>query len=168
MTKCWWILSSQTLYSFITSVIYHILYTIYIIFYILKLSLLSHPIFPILFFPKKTFINAMNGVDKISPMIVFTCQDRLQIHRKRSVNVENDRFSEFGRVFRSPISKVLWQRLRMVKTVVFFISPTRYLETMFSLLPRRRTLQRNMFQFEWVNNKRTDSLAKTKRKETWN
>lgn len=99
-------------------------------------------------------------------MIVFTCQDRLQIHRKRSVNVENDRFSELGRVFRSPISKVLWQRLRMVKTVVFFISPTRYLETVFSLLPRRRTLQRNMFQFEWVNNKRTDSLAKTKRKET--
>lgn len=44
----------------------------------------------------------MNGVDKISPMIVFTCRDRLQIHRKRSVNVENDRFSEFEGVFRSP------------------------------------------------------------------
>lgn len=154
------LINSQTLYSFITSFIYHILYTLP---YTQTLTQYSRFVS---FFPKKIFINAMNGVDKISPMIVFTCQDRLQIHRKRSVNVENDRFSELGRVFRSPISKVLWQRLRMVKTVVFFISPTRYLETVFSLLPRRRTLQRNMFQFEWVNNKRTDSLAKTKRKET--
>lgn len=154
------LINSQTLYSFITSFIYHILYTLP---YTQTLTQYSRFVS---FFPKKTFINAMNGVDKISAMIVFTCQDRLQIHRKRSVNVENDRFSELGRVFRSPISKVLWQRLRMVKTVVFFISPTRYLETVFSLLPRRRTLQRNMFQFEWVNNKRTDSLAKTKRKET--
>lgn len=155
--------SINSLFIYYTSFIYHILFTLPY-----TQTLILHPIFPIhfIFFRKKTFIDAMNGVDKISPMIVFTCQDRLQIHRKRSVNVENDRFSELGRVFRSPISKVLWQRLRMVKTVVFFISPTRYLETVFSLLPRRRTLQRNMFQFEWVNNKRTDSLAKTKRKET--
>lgn len=95
---------------------------------------------------------------------------------KTFVNGENAGFLERRRRFLN-IRGILWQRLHALKTnrsffffFSFIFSWTRYLESVFSLLQRRRgelSSKGYMFQFEWVNNKRADSPGETETEENF-
>lgn len=117
--------------------------------------------------------------DKEFPSDYFHVSRSFTNSSKTFVNGENAGFLERRRRFLN-IRGILWQRLHALKTnrffssssflSFFFFSWTRYLESVFSLLRRRRgelSSKGYMFQFEWVNNKRADSLGETETEESF-